>query len=363
MHSFCNCSKIWGFRRSRPAWRCAQSTPVAGSMTNGRLRFPRALVEDVIARTRRKFILHGIDPSGHLRSAVRRVHTGTGGAAPTIMDFETGKYRESTVADLYDIARLVDRLDNIHWYHRSVVARDTDDDPRSRHQHHLCLPLGHHEVHRRQLHRRQQRARRACRCWMRSRAARASSANAPSAPPSAAMWCRRCALPPKAATRWKRRSWPGCRFFWLPPARPGRRPLRRLPGRSRRPAPRCWPGLILCNIIDPDCRGIFATWPFVSDLRTGAMSGGSGEQALAVGGLRADGRVLRPAQLGSRRHDRQQAARHAVGRRKGLHDFAGGACRGLDDPRMRRDAGSLDGHVLSKAMCWTTTCWARSCAP
>ena len=39
-------------------------------------------------------------------------------------------------------------------------------------------------------------------------------------------------------------------------------------------------GLILCNIIDPNCRGIFATWPFVSDLRTGAMSGGSGEQAL-----------------------------------------------------------------------------------
>jgi trimethylamine--corrinoid protein Co-methyltransferase len=39
-------------------------------------------------------------------------------------------------------------------------------------------------------------------------------------------------------------------------------------------------GLVLCNIIDPNCRGIFAAWPFVSDLRTGAMSGGSGEQAL-----------------------------------------------------------------------------------
>ncbi len=39
-------------------------------------------------------------------------------------------------------------------------------------------------------------------------------------------------------------------------------------------------GLILCNIIDPECRGIFAAWPGVSDLRTGAMSGGSGEQAL-----------------------------------------------------------------------------------
>jgi len=39
-------------------------------------------------------------------------------------------------------------------------------------------------------------------------------------------------------------------------------------------------GLVLCNIIDPECRAIFATWPFVSDLRTGSMTGGSGEQAL-----------------------------------------------------------------------------------
>jgi len=91
---------------------------------DGRLRFPRALVEDVIARTRRSFTLHGIDPAHDIEIGGRRVHAGTGGAAPTIMDFHSGKYRESTVADLYDIARLVDRLDNLHWYHRSVVARD-----------------------------------------------------------------------------------------------------------------------------------------------------------------------------------------------------------------------------------------------
>lgn len=90
----------------------------------GRLRFPRGLVEDVIARSRRKFNLHGIDPRHDIEIGGRRVHTGTGGAAPMMMDFETGKYRESTVADLYDIARLCDRPENIHWYHRSVVARD-----------------------------------------------------------------------------------------------------------------------------------------------------------------------------------------------------------------------------------------------
>jgi trimethylamine--corrinoid protein Co-methyltransferase len=39
-------------------------------------------------------------------------------------------------------------------------------------------------------------------------------------------------------------------------------------------------GLVYVNAIKPGAPAIFGTWPFVSDLRTGAMSGGSGEQAL-----------------------------------------------------------------------------------
>jgi trimethylamine--corrinoid protein Co-methyltransferase len=34
----------------------------------------------------------------------------------------------------------------------------------------------------------------------------------------------------------------------------------------------------------PGHPAVFGTWPFVSDLRTGAMSGGSGEQALLSAG-------------------------------------------------------------------------------
>ena len=39
-------------------------------------------------------------------------------------------------------------------------------------------------------------------------------------------------------------------------------------------------GLVYVNAVKPGHPAIFGTWPFVSDLRTGAMSGGSGEQAL-----------------------------------------------------------------------------------
>jgi trimethylamine--corrinoid protein Co-methyltransferase len=46
----------------------------------------------------------------------------------------------------------------------------------------------------------------------------------------------------------------------------------------------CLAGLVYVNAVKPGHPAIFGTWPFVSDLRTGAMSGGSGEQALLTAG-------------------------------------------------------------------------------
>jgi trimethylamine--corrinoid protein Co-methyltransferase len=52
------------------------------------------------------------------------VYTGTGGAAPTVIDLETGAYRDSTLRDLFDAARLVDALPHIHFFSRSLAATD-----------------------------------------------------------------------------------------------------------------------------------------------------------------------------------------------------------------------------------------------
>ncbi|MEM6619508.1 MAG: trimethylamine methyltransferase family protein, partial [Pseudomonadota bacterium] len=46
----------------------------------------------------------------------------------------------------------------------------------------------------------------------------------------------------------------------------------------------CLAGLTYVNAMVPGHPAVFGTWPFVSDLRTGAMSGGSGEQALLTAG-------------------------------------------------------------------------------
>jgi trimethylamine---corrinoid protein Co-methyltransferase len=92
--------------------------------SNGRITFPRALVEDVIANAGRHFVLHGQAPRHDLEPWGKKVYFGTAGAAVSMVDIATGDYRDSTVKDLFDIARTVDALDHVHFYQRSVVCRD-----------------------------------------------------------------------------------------------------------------------------------------------------------------------------------------------------------------------------------------------
>ena len=99
----------------------------------GRLKFPRALVEDTIAKARRDVVLWG-HPSTKDESQRQRldlsgtkVHVGSGGAAPMIIDHMSGQYRPSTLSDLFDAARIVDALEHMHFFCRSMVANDISD--------------------------------------------------------------------------------------------------------------------------------------------------------------------------------------------------------------------------------------------
>ncbi len=100
-------------------------TEAGGRLTEGgRLCFPPALVEDTLAKASRGWMLHGHDPAHDLDISGARVHFGTAGAAVEILDIETRTFRETILADLYDMARLIDTLEHIHWCLRPVVARD-----------------------------------------------------------------------------------------------------------------------------------------------------------------------------------------------------------------------------------------------
>ena len=94
---------------------------------DGRLRFPRALVEDMLEKAARDITLFGRDPKYDLHLSGTNVHFGTAGAAVHIVDVLTNTYRDSTAQDLYDAARLTHNLDNVHFFQRAMVCRDVID--------------------------------------------------------------------------------------------------------------------------------------------------------------------------------------------------------------------------------------------
>src|SRR5262247_3472200 len=116
-----------GFADAIPSGIEAMTRVGAKLGSNGRLTFPRALVEDTIAMAARKFPLCGQDPKHDMEPWGKKVYFGTAGAAVHIVDPITGEYRESYLQDLYDIARIVDEMEHIHFFQRAVVPRDLPD--------------------------------------------------------------------------------------------------------------------------------------------------------------------------------------------------------------------------------------------
>lgn len=93
-----------------------------------RVFLPRELVEGHLKTANHNVVFYSQDGQTDLHLRDKRVHLGTGGAAVTVLDLESGRIRESHLRDIYDIGRLVERLDNIHFYIRPVVARDVSND-------------------------------------------------------------------------------------------------------------------------------------------------------------------------------------------------------------------------------------------
>ena len=85
-------------------------------------------------------------------------------------------------------------------------------------------------------------------------------------------------------------------------------------------------GLVYVNALKPGHPAIFGTWPFVSDLRTGAMSGGSAEQALLTSACAQMAQFYDlPGGSAAGMAD-FEAARHPVRLREGHHRCDGRAC-------------------------------------
>jgi len=251
--------------------------------SDGRIRFPRALIEDTIARARKDITLFGRDPSNDMHLHGNRVHYGTAGAAVHLIDVEGREYRECTMQDLHDAARIADQLDNIHFVQRPMVCRDITDN----------REMDYNTVY-------------GC-CAGTTKHVGTSFTE----PGYVADALEMLHLIAGGEDKWRERPFvSNSNCFVVPPMKfatesclvmeaciAGGMPVLLLSAGqagATAPAPiagaivqataECLAGLVYVNAVKPGHPAIFGTWPFVSDLRTGAMSGGSGEQALLTAG-------------------------------------------------------------------------------
>ena len=94
---------------------------------DGRLRFPRSLIGEIVDGAARGFTLFGRDPRHDLDVSGQRVHFGTGGAAISVLDIGAARFRPSVLADLHEFTQVADQLPNIHWFTRCLIATDIPD--------------------------------------------------------------------------------------------------------------------------------------------------------------------------------------------------------------------------------------------
>ena len=246
---------------------------------DGRVRIPRAVVEKMLTVAARDITLHGQDPRNDIRPGGARVHYGTAGAAVHVYDPALGDNRDPTMRDLYDSARLVDALDNIHFFQRTLTCRDTED-PTELDLNTLYVCLHGTTKHVGTSFTSVERARRGLDMLHRVAGSEAawrarpfvSNTNCFVVPPL--KFATESCEVMEALIRG------GMPILLLSAGQAGATAPASLAGAVVQAVAECLAGVVYVNAVSPGHPAIFGTWPFVSDLRTGAMSGGSGEQAL-----------------------------------------------------------------------------------
>ena len=98
-----------------------------GKLKGNRLVYPPDLIKNAIEQHQRIVLLAGQTIENDLYVGGNYVYAGTGGAAPNLQDPKTNEYVPSKLKDLYNAARLADRLTNISFFSRSLVAGDIED--------------------------------------------------------------------------------------------------------------------------------------------------------------------------------------------------------------------------------------------
>jgi len=93
-----------------------------------RARIPARLVERSLRSAPSTVCLFGRNSDHDLSLEDAKVHMGSGGAAVRVVDPDSGEVRRSTLADIASLARLVEGLENVHFFIRPCAAQDVPAD-------------------------------------------------------------------------------------------------------------------------------------------------------------------------------------------------------------------------------------------
>ena len=94
---------------------------------NNRYCFGIELVERCLRSFNKDISLYQQNQKDSLDISNENVYCGTGGAAPLILDYEKKIYRPSLKTDLLNAARVVDKLQNLSFFSRPLVLTDISD--------------------------------------------------------------------------------------------------------------------------------------------------------------------------------------------------------------------------------------------
>ena len=108
-------------------------------MENRIIRFTPEMIADAVSKAPEKVVLYGRKKEHDLCLTEDKVHMGTGGAAIKIIDLDTGKIRPTTLKDLREVTRLVNKLENIHFLVRPCIPTDIDKADYDINMYYACL--------------------------------------------------------------------------------------------------------------------------------------------------------------------------------------------------------------------------------
>ncbi len=249
---------------------------------HGRLCFPRTLMEDLLAGSANEFYVHARGSRAgkdDLHCTKEKVYFANSGTAVTTFDASSRSYRPSTMQDIYDFTRLVDRLDHLHMTGDTVLATDVTQDFEHDMTMLYAILAGSEKP--------------SCLTFRDRAHIKPAIEMFDMASGGEGMFLKKPSVifggcPIVSPLRFGRENLEimidtaklGLTCDLAVPPQAGATSPAPLAGTLAQAVAETLSCVAIVNLINPGTPVVFAAWPFITDLRTGSFTGGSGEQAL-----------------------------------------------------------------------------------